>query len=144
MRYAAIVLLALFCGCSEKPKKEPIKELEFVISEKPFKDWHIGKFYYKEPKIGTFLVNRTDSIQEEFIKSTGMIVEFDIDWATDSTYTLTFIKIAENPNNKSIAEGAERMVKQCTITQLYELSYVEKSTSNLSDNVIFTTIHRNK
>jgi hypothetical protein len=144
VRYAAIALLALFYGCSEKPKKEPTQEFEFVISEKPFKDWHTGKFYYKEPKIGTFLVNRTDSIQEEFIKSTGMIVEFDIDWTTDSTYTLTFVKIAENPKNKSIAEGAESMVKQCTITQLYELSYVEKSTSNLSDYVIFTTIHRNK
>ncbi|MFT5055804.1 MAG: hypothetical protein ACI80H_000508 [Pseudoalteromonas distincta] len=142
MRYAAIALLALFYGCSEKPKKESIQEFEFVISEKPFKDWHTGKFYYKEPKIGTFLINRSDSIQEEFIKSTGMIVEFDIDWTTDSTYTLTFVKIAENPNNKSIAEGAERMVKQCTITQLYELSYVEKSTSNLSDKIIFTKIYR--
>jgi hypothetical protein len=71
-----------------------------------------------------------------------MIVEFEIDWTTDSTYTLTFVKIAENPNDKSIAEGAERMVKQCTITQLYELSYVEKSTSNLSDKIIFTKIYR--
>ena len=75
-----------------------------------------------------------------------MIVEicFCLDYRLSSAITLTFVKIAENPKNKSIAEGAERMVKQCTITQLYELSYVEKSTSNLSDYVIFTTIHRNK
>ncbi len=144
MRYALIALLVLFfCGCVEKTKKKSIGELEFVISNKPFKDWHNGKFHYKEPKIGTFLVNRTDSIQEEFVKSTGMIVEFDIDWTTDSTYTLSFVKIAENPNKKEVASGVEHMVKKCTITQLRELSYIEKSTSNLSSDVIFTKIHRN-
>ena len=142
MRYVALAIFAVvLCGCTDKPKKEPIQE-QLIIADKPFKEWHRGKFYYKEPNIGTFLINRTDSIQEELIKSTFMIVEFDINWTTDSSYILTFVKIVDNPNNKSIAAGAEKMVKRCYITQLEELSYLEKSTSNLSDKIIFTKIYR--
>lgn len=149
MRLSLVFLVFIsLSGCTDKVDKEPVKEqlseFEFVIDEKPFKDWHIGKFYYKEPKIGTFLINRTDSIQEEFIKSSGMIVEFDIEWTSDSTYILSFAKISENPGNNEIAKGAERMVKKCTMTKLTELSYIEKATSNLSADTILTKIYRTR
>ena len=129
----------MLCSCGESPKEEKKVIVEEVIDYLP---WHTGKFYYKEPRTGTFLINRTDSIQEEFIKQSGMIVEFDIEWQNDSMYTLSFVKISENPNNKELADGAETMVKYCTITNAFGKTYEERATSNLSSDTIYTTIYR--
>jgi hypothetical protein len=134
-----LLIVVLFCSCGEAPKEEQQTVVQEVVD---YSLWHTGKFYYKEPNIGTFLINRTDSIQEEFIKQSGMIVEFDIDWKNDSMYSLTFVKISENPNNKELAAGADSMVKQCTITNAFGLSYEERATSNLSKDTIYTVIYR--
>lgn len=136
---AVVVLVLGSCGGeSEKEAKQP----DFSVKEVNYQAWHSGKFYYQEPKIGTFLINRTDSIQEEFIKNTGMIVEFDINWKNDSMYSLTFVKIAENPLDKSLADGAETLIKNCVITKVKAVSYVEMATSNLSSDTIYTTVFR--
>ena len=136
----AVVLLGL-AACTTKDSST--KEVEAVVL-KDYAAWHTGKFHYTESSIGTYLINRTDSIQEEFIKSKEMVVEFDIRWQNDSMYTLTFSKINENPHNNTVAKGVENLVKKCTITNVTEKSYAEKATSNLMDKTVFTTIFRNR
>lgn len=118
------------------------KEVDPILENPDYSVWKLGKFYYRERPTGTFLVNRTDSIQEEFIKSNGMIVEFDIAWQNDSMYTLTYAKISENPYEGKLAEGIERLVKRCRITRVTDWYYVEEASSNLSDSIIYTRIYR--
>ncbi|MDB4107641.1 hypothetical protein OAD66_01670 [Bacteroidia bacterium] len=136
----AVVLLGLAACTTDDSSTKEVKELVPV----DYASWHTGKFHYTESSIGTYLINRTDSIQEEFIKSKEMVVEFDIRWQNDSMYTLIFSRINENPHDNTVAEGVEKLVKKCTITNVTEKSYVEKATSNLMDNPVFTTIFRNR
>ena len=131
---------ALLCACNESGK---VEDQETVVEEVvDYSTWHTGKFYYKEPGVGTFLVNRTDSIQEEFVRNSGMIVEFDIDWKNDSMYSLTFVKISENPNNKELPAGVDSLVKKCKITNAFGRTYEEVATSNLSSDTLRTVIYR--
>lgn len=128
-------------GTDKEDKTSLIQENGMLILP-DYRAWHVGKFYYREKPTGTFLINRTDSIQEEFIKSTGMIVEFDIHWISDSSYTLSYNHISENPNQGVIADGIDSLVKTCSITRMTDWHYVEEATSNLSDDTIRTRIYR--
>ncbi|MGB0849706.1 MAG: hypothetical protein ACPGTP_00540 [Bacteroidia bacterium] len=136
--HLALVLVFL-ASCSDS---QPESEQEQVHKQVDYSVWHAGKFYYREKATGTYLINRTDSIQEEFIKMNAMVVEFVIKWQNDSTYTLDYTRISENPNNKEVAEGIDSLIKTCTITEVEEKSYVEKATSNMTDEVIYTRIYR--
>lgn len=136
-------------SCSpEKEKKSDQKdpevagEVDPILTNPDYGLWRVGKFYYRERPTGTFLVNRTDSIQEEFIKSSGMIVEFNINWLSDSSYILAFSRISENPYDGEIADGIYSLVKKCVITRVTDWHYVEEATSNLSKDTIRTRIYR--
>ena len=134
-----VVSIFSFCGAPEEQKKEAenIKKIDYA-------PWKTGKFNYRESKFGAFLINRTDSIQEEFIKRTGTIVEFGIYWQNDSMYTLTFRKITENPTNQELPPDIKGLVKECTITNVKAGSYTEKASSNLNKVIHYTTIHRGR
>lgn len=153
--YLCFIGVLLITNCSPEPKQVEDKSEVGTHTEEPktsggepilenpdFSLWHTGKFYYREKPTGTFLVNRTDSIQEEFIQRTGMIVEFDISWQNDSTYVLKYSKVTENPYDGELADGIEKLVKTCKITRVTAWHYVEEAKSNLTDEIIYTRIYR--
>lgn len=137
--FHAVLVLFFLASCNDSQSGS---EKEQIQEQVDYSIWHVGKFYYREKATGTYLINRTDSIQEEFIKMNAMVVEFDIQWLNDSVYTLDYTKISENPNNKELAEGVDSLIKTCTITKVEEKSYIEKATSNMTDEVIYTRIYR--
>ena len=135
---ALLLVLVLWTSCTDAPKSYDEKE-NFPVD---FTQWHTGNFYYQEYGLGTFLIHRTDSIQEEFVKANGMIVAFDISWKNDSVYTLQFAGITENPANKEVAKGVDSLIKQCTITDVRKNRYLERAISNLSGDTLYTPIRR--
>ena len=139
-RFFLFILICLGYACTSDEQEE--KEEIVARPSIEYTRWHSGKFYYRERPTGTFLINRTDSIQEEFIKLNGMVVEFDISWQNDSMYTLSYARLSENPNKNELAEGIDKLVKNCKITRLTDLHYIEEATSNLTDSIIRTRIYR--
>ena len=138
--FALLLAVILSTGCTDTSKQENVKK-----PQKPhiFSPWQSGKFYYKDPIMGTMLVNRTETYQEEFVKRNGMVVKFDIEWHTDTTYTLTYDTIIENPNNGSLPQEMVQLglIKKCTIVKQAPGKYKEKAYSNLNDRANYTTMY---
>ena len=103
-----------------------------------YQSWRTGQFYYREKPFGVFLVNRYDTLQEEFIRTNGMLVEFGLHWKNDSIYELRFDKVVENPRNISLPDGIDTLVKTCKLTFVTDSSYVEQAYSNMSTEVVHT------
>jgi hypothetical protein len=140
--YSVGMLTACVNDIQEKEQKteHKLSDSEIVL----YHSWRNTQCYYDEPPFGTFLVNRNDTFQEEFIKVNGMIVEFDVSWQNDSAYTMKFKKVAENPQKISLPNGMDTLVRTCWMTQVTELSYIEAATSNLMTNkdTIYTKYKR--
>ncbi len=133
------------CAKISEEKELNDTEVSFSVEKKVlFQTWRETQCYYKEPPFGVFLVNRNDSIQEEFIKTNGMLVEFDIAWQTDSTYTLAFKQLVANPQGTSLPNGLDTLVRKCWMTQVGPTSYIEAATSNMTSHkdTIYTTYIR--
>ena len=129
---------------SENSQKEaaskPLSTEEAVL----YQAWRTGQFYYNVKPFGLFLVNRYDTLQEEFIRDNGMLTEFDIAWMNDSTYTLSFHQVTSNPAEITLPEGIDTLVRTCTMTQVSDTVYVEKAYSNMSNSYIYTQYRRPK
>ena len=93
---------------------------------------------------GVFLVNRTDTLQEEYIRANRMLTAFKIAWQNDSMYTLRFHKLTKNPEGQSLPDGIDSLVKVCTMTNVSDTLYEEKALSNMSGSYIYTTYRRPK
>ena len=109
-----------------------------------YQSWRNTQCYYEERPFGIFLVNRNDTMQEEFIKTNGMLVEFDIEWQTDTTYILSFKRLIENPQGTSLPDGLDTLVRKCSMKQVGQTSYLEAASSNMTahTDTIYTTYHR--
>ncbi len=129
-------LILLAFGCSRNEVKE--------VAEEPFNQWKEGSFYYQQDPFGTFLISRTDSNQIETITQYDLIVDFAIEWLTDTSYNLTFKQVLNNPESIALPQDIDSLVKTCYITQETDSSYVEEATSNLNDLKNYTTIQRVK
>lgn len=134
-----IFLLTLLAGCSDQPVNHLNAE-EIAL----YQSWKSGQFYYREKPFGVFLVNRYDTLQEEFIRSNGMLVEFGVNWINDSVYELRFDKIVENPREIILPDGIDTMVKRCKLTSVTDTSYIELAYSNMSSDIIATKYRRPK
>ena len=140
-------LLSVLVSCAKISEEKESNHKEVSLSaekEARLQSWHTTQCYYEEAPFGVFLVNRNDSIQEEFIKTNGMLVEFDIAWQTDSTYTLTFKQLVANPQGTSLPNGLDTLVRKCWMTQVGPTSYIEAATSNMTSHkdTIYTTYLR--
>lgn len=112
--------------------------------EELYRSWHTGQFYYKVKPFGIFLVNRYDTLQEEFIRDQGLLTEFGVQWLNDSMYQLRFLQLVENPQGLDMPQGIDTLLKTCTMTQVSDTVYVEKAYSNLSSSYIYTKYRRPK
>lgn len=140
-------LLSVLVSCAKVSEEKESNDTEVSLSTEKkalFQTWRETQCYYQEPPFGVFLVNRNDSIQEEFIKTNGMLVEFDIAWQTDSTYTLAFKQLVANPQGTSLPNGLDTLVRKCWMTQVGPTSYIEAATSNMTSHkdTIYTTYLR--
>jgi len=144
-RYALPFLFILVVACSSEDAKSNADEHTLTPQEaEMYSSWRTGQFYYKVRPFGLFLVNRYDTLQEEFIKKNGMITEFKVNWLNDSMYELRFHRIAENPQNISLPDGVDSLVKVCTMTDVSDTMYIEKAMGNLTDSHIYTKYRRPK
>lgn len=139
-----ISVLVFFINCSPVDQKETVNKALSAEQKALYNSWKATQCYYEERPFGVFLVNRNDTFQEEFIKVNGMLVTFDVAWLTDSTYTLAFRELVENPQGISLPMGLDTLVRTCWMTQVKETSYIEAATSNMTGNkdTIYTTYIR--
>ena len=122
---ASLALVAIFaCG----KKEEPI-------------NWKEGKFYYEEENVGRYDVTRQGNKQVEHLEAFGLTVEFDIEWLTDTTYTLQFNRIVEAKQKVTLPPDLSELIKTCTMSDLTDTSYVEIASSNLNNKVNYTTVY---
>lgn len=135
---ALVVLLACSSSSSSDESALSPEEAELYAS------WRTGQFYYKVRPFGVFLVNRYDTLQEEFIRDNGMLTEFGVQWLNDSMYKLRFLRLAENPQGISLPDGIDTLIKTCTMTNVSDTLYVEKAMSNLSSTFVYTKYRRPK
>lgn len=132
-------------ACNTRSSADSTKDTRLSTEDSVlYASWRTGQFYYKVRPFGIFLVNRYDTLQEEFIRDNGMLTEFGIHWINDSMYELSFLKLAENPQGISLPDGIDTLVKTCTMTNVSDTVYVEKAMSNLSSTYIYTKYRRPK
>ena len=135
------VLLALVACTSDKSSEEAaLTNQETAL----YASWRTGQSYYKVNPFGVFLVNRNDTLQEEYIRSNHMLTVFKIAWQNDSMYTLRFHELTKNPEGQSLPDGIDSLVKVCTMTNVSDTIYEEKAWSNMSGSYIYTTYRRPK
>jgi hypothetical protein len=128
------------CGSGETPEEKAARQAKVEV----YRSWHQSQFYYKEQPFGVFLVNRNDTFQEEFIRSNGMLVEFKLKWLNDSVYEMRYDTVRQNPQNISLPEDLNQMIRTCRMTQVNDTSYTEQATSNLNSDTVNTTFRRPK
>ena len=86
-----LLLIASACTKVSDENESDTPRVHWSAEKKAlYQSWSNTQCYYEERPFGIFLVNRNDTMQEEFLKTNGMLVEFNIEWQTDSTYTLAF------------------------------------------------------
>ena len=108
-------------------------------SQDNFERWRVGEFQYSEKNYGDFIIDRQDSFQIEYLSSYDMVVRFKINWLSDSIYSLSYDTILKNPSNVSL-DHIQGLIKTCTITSVNDNSYIEISTSNLSEDTNYTAM----
>jgi hypothetical protein len=140
---AVLLLFPLLIACQSDPVKTELSPKQKAL----YNSWRITQCYYSERPIGVYLVNRNDTMQEEFIKSSGMVVEFDVNWRNDSMYHLRFKRVTENPQQISLPADIENLVKSCWMQEVTDTTYVEAALSNLvatKSDTIYTLYRRPK
>lgn len=141
--YFILTCLALSsCMLDRGSTKEQNKKTE--QKEALYASWRTGKFYYNVRPFGVFLVNRYDTLQEEFIRDNGLLTTFKIAWLNDSMYELRYLEVLENPKSISLPKEIDSLVRICTITNVSDTMYVEKAHSNLSKTDVLTRYRRPK
>jgi hypothetical protein len=129
-------------SCANGPTPEEVAAQQAKLEV--YRSWHTSQFYYKERPFGVFLVNRYDTFQEEFIRSNGMLVEFNLKWLNDSMYEMRYDTIKENPQGVSLPVDLKQMIRVCKMTAVSDTSYIEQAVSNLNPDTVYTTYRRPK
>lgn len=80
---------------------------------------------------GTYIITRKGSKQTEEVVKTGEIVSFKVVWVNSCTYTLT--PTSKTAKKTGLPKSAVVTVK---ITEVKKNSYMQTSTSSISDVVI--------
>ena len=129
-------------SCASGPTPEEVAAQQAKIDA--YRSWHSSQFYYKERPFGVFLVNRYDTFQEEFIRSNGMLVEFNMKWLNDSMYEMRYDTIKENPKGILLPDELKSMIRICKMTAVNDTSYIEQAVSNLTSDTVYTKYKRPK
>jgi hypothetical protein len=140
-----LLLIASACTKVSDENESDTPRVHWSAEKKAmYQSWSKTQCYYEERPFGIFLVNRNDTMQEEFLKTNGMLVEFNIEWQTDSTYTLSFKRLVSNPRGTSLPNGLDTLVRKCWMKQVGQTSYLEAATSNMTahKDTIYTTYLR--
>jgi hypothetical protein len=132
--------MAWSCASGPTPEEVAAQQAKLEV----YRSWHTSQFYYKERPFGVFLVNRHDTFQEEFIRSNGMLVEFNLKWLNDSVYEMRYDTIKENPQGVSLPVDLKQMIRVCKMTVVSDTSYIEQAVSNLNSDTVYTTYRRPK
>lgn len=141
--YIALVLLA-FSACMSDTSVGTLQNKKIVRQDALYASWRTGKFYYKVKPFGVFLVNRNDTLQEEFIRDNGLLTTFKIAWLNDSVYELRYAEVLENPQDIALPNEIDSLVRICTMTNVSDTMYIEKAHSNLSRTEVYTRYRRPK
>ena len=142
LRYLLYILPITAWSCASGPTPEEIAAQQAKLEV--YRSWHTSQFYYKERPFGIFLVNRYGSFQEEFIRSNGMLVEFNLKWLNDSMYEMRYDTIRENPQGVSLPVDLKQMIRVCKMTAVSDTSYIEQAISNLNPDTVYTKYRRPK
>lgn len=89
-----------------------------------------GKFKITDEKLGTCIIERNGATQIEIGIEAAIKLKFNVIWLDDCTYSLELAEILDNPNNTVLPKNMILIVK---IIETKANSYIQKSTSNLSD-----------
>lgn len=96
------------------------------------KDFRNGKFQIIS-EVGNSIIERKGSKQIEYGEGSNLKMEFNVKWLNDCTYTLELKEVLENPKNLQLPEG---MILTVEILEIKEKSYIQRTSSNLSDLVL--------
>lgn len=97
------------------------------------KDFKNGKFKIADPELGDFFVERKGRKQIEYAERHKLKLEFRVKWLNDCTYTLELKKVLENPESIELTEG---LILTIEILETKEKSYVQRTSSNLYEQVL--------
>ena len=90
-----------------------------------------GKFKITEDmEIST--IERYGDVQIEYGEYSQLKVELKVEWIGECTYTLTLVQVLENPKGINVNKN---MVQRVEIITTKENSYIQRSTSNVTDFV---------
>ena len=97
---------------------------------KKFKD---GKFMIEDEANGNSYIDRKGDTQTETGEGSGLELLFIVKWTSNCTYTLIVKEVLNNPQNIPIPM---EMVLTVEIIHVMENSYIQRSTSNISEMVV--------
>ncbi|MGS2765132.1 hypothetical protein [Sinomicrobium sp. M5D2P9] len=98
-----------------------------------------GIFKMEDKNAGPAIITRNDSTQVEFMEKLKLKIELNVHWVNDFTFTLTLARVLENPDDLPVFR---EMIVTSEILEVKEHSYVQKSTSNVSDKVMISELFR--
>lgn len=93
-----------------------ISVLSFSCSaqEKKCSDFRTGTFEYTDPSMAAYTILRTDSLQVEKNRETGIEIHTSVNWKSDCEYELTYLKILNVDQDISHIIGQKINVKITT------------------------------
>lgn len=106
-----------------------------MAQEKSCADYKDGKFEIRDARFGNFKIERNGDKQIEYGPEAKLKLEFKVQWLSECSYTLTLVKVLENLNG---IQYPTDMILTVEIIEAKEGSYLQKSSSNLSDMVMTT------
>lgn len=104
-----------------------------------FQDYRTGQYKILHEATGNTLIERTETTQIELHARSNL--KLDVNWVGCCKFTLKLIEVLNNPNDIRVPKDAVFTVE---ITEIKEDSYIQKTTSNLSEMVIITEAVRLK
>lgn len=93
----------------------------------------------EDKNTGPAVITRSDSTQIEFMEKLKLKIELKVHWINECTFTLTLARVLENPDDLPVSK---EMIVTSEILEVKEHSYVQKSTSNVSDRVMISELFR--
>lgn len=95
-----------------------------------------GLYRYEDVnRFGDFCLIRSNGTQLDSGTMTKLKVLFDMEWDTDTSYTLTFKEMVANPMNMELPD-LKGMFRKCWVTGINDTSYIETSTSTLNKDTL--------
>ncbi|MBK9015705.1 MAG: hypothetical protein IPM82_17470 [Saprospiraceae bacterium] len=107
-----------------------------------FDKFRTGHFKYAdEARFGDFVITRTADSQVDSGTLTQLVVKFDLEWETDTSYVLKYKETLANPQSIQLPD-LTGMNRHCYMTEPDDTSYLEVSTSSLTldTQIIMTRI----